>query len=116
MTTPQLPDEPIAEDVAQDVLGPKPGPGKERKSRTYRQITSVPHAVVNSLRHRAARLNNAQDPTQFREFSRLSLLTIALILDWKARNSEEVDEVKSAADGLVRIFGELNKAPKKAPK
>lgn len=107
MTTPQLPDEPLSEDVTEDVLGHHPQPGKPRKSRRYRNLTAagITPDVARSIRGRATRLD--KDPAACRAYFKRALIVHGLIEDYHARNATDVDGIKSASAGMMAVIEKL---------
>ena len=104
-------------------LGPLPSPpprdyesgSAKRKQSAFREIsaTGLSADVVRGIKHRVAMLDKS--PERARKHFRRSLITAALILDFKARNSGDVEELKSAVTGLISVVNNL--FPKKtAPK
>jgi hypothetical protein len=60
---------------------------------------------VRSIQHRVASLD--KDQVRARKHFRRALLTAALILDYKARNTPDVEELKAAVAGLVQVINQL---------
>jgi hypothetical protein len=89
---------------------------QKRKGMAFRQISGgLEQEVVRSIQHRVSLLEKSPEKTK-RHFRR-SLITAALILDYKARNTADVEQLKAAVGGLIQLVKELTpKAPKSGVK
>jgi len=89
---------------------------QKRKQSAFRKISAVglDAQVIRGIQHRVAMLEKA--PDKAKKHFRRSLITAALILDYKARNSGDIEGLKAAVSGLIAVVKEIFPKAQKAKK
>ena len=76
----------------------------------FDSIVGVPARTARQIRQRATKF--LADPESFRTYAKRAIVIHALIMDWQARNAQEPDKAKVAAESFLKITGTLMAAPK----
>jgi hypothetical protein len=76
----------------------------------FDSIVGVPARTARQIRHKATRF--IADPESFRDYAKRAIVIHALIMDWQARNAQEPDKAKVAAESFLKITSQLMASPK----
>lgn len=79
----------------------------------FDSIVGVPARTARQIRQRASKF--IADPESFKTYARRAIVIHALIMDWQARNAQEPDKAKVAAESFLKITTQLM-APSKGKK
>lgn len=71
----------------------------------FDSIVGVPARTARQIRQRATKF--LADPESFRSYAQRAAVTHALIMDWQARNTQEPDKAKVAAESFLKITSQL---------
>jgi hypothetical protein len=73
----------------------------------FESLSAVPDNVRPRIRSMAARFARAGDPKLFREWAKKSLMLQALVQDYRARTSVEIEDIKRANEGFIKVITPL---------
>lgn len=77
----------------------------------FPSLAGVPARAARQIRQHVKRMT--ANPKEFAEYAKKAIITHALVLDWRARNSADIGEVKMAAESFLKIAGAVTQPPRR---
>jgi hypothetical protein len=96
---------PQVEEQPESQLPAQPRPATDNNPYSFESIVGVPSRTARQIRQRAGKF--IKEPERFRHYALKAAMQHALIMDWLARNSQEPDKAKVAAESFLKISGAL---------
>jgi hypothetical protein len=84
---------------------PAPGVTTDNNPYAFESIVGVPARTARQIRQKAGKF--LSDPESFKAYAQRAAVIHALIMDWQARNAQEPDKAKVAAESFLKITGQL---------